>query len=310
MLSTLFMDKIKLFICHASEDKKDFVIDLAEALSREFSVWLDRDSLIIGPSLLEQIDKGLAETDHGVVILSPHFFAKAWPRRELDGLLALEEKNKKAILPIWKDIDFEGVRNHSAILASRFAAKASDGVEKVVNDIKRAVAYFDRGKSVEILKPGKVKLQAVLQKHAEKIRSDAIVSSMEGVHLGVNIAITTINLLRDQVQSIKSATRALRVDGTKEEPFGPALTVSRGGLYLHAEYQNDVINSARTARLLMILGQNTGDAYMKLTESKYSIFIDANDDVYWLTGDGKGILNPEEMVDMWLGKFADQLDRI
>ena len=57
-------DSMKLhdvFICHASEDKDEFVRPLAEALkSNHIEVWYDEFALYVGDSLREAIDRGLA----------------------------------------------------------------------------------------------------------------------------------------------------------------------------------------------------------------------------------------------------------
>lgn len=69
------------FICHASEDKDDFVRPLAERLVRDHvEVWYDEFSLTVGDSLRRSIDRGLRSSRFGVVILSPSFLAKRWPR--------------------------------------------------------------------------------------------------------------------------------------------------------------------------------------------------------------------------------------
>src|SRR5271157_2431745 len=55
-----------VFICHASEDKDDFVRPLAEALrARHVDVWFDEFVLTIGDSLREAIDRGLAASRFG-----------------------------------------------------------------------------------------------------------------------------------------------------------------------------------------------------------------------------------------------------
>ena len=61
-----------VFICHASEDKDDFVRPLAEALrSHRLEVWYDEFALDVGDSLREAIDRGLATSRYGIVVLSP-----------------------------------------------------------------------------------------------------------------------------------------------------------------------------------------------------------------------------------------------
>jgi len=68
-----------VFICHASEDKDAIARPLAEALrERGHVVWFDEFELEIGDSLRQEIDRGLARSRFGVVILSPSFFEKKW----------------------------------------------------------------------------------------------------------------------------------------------------------------------------------------------------------------------------------------
>jgi len=141
---------MKLFISHASEDKAAFVKPLAEALRQEFEVWYDEYELTIGDSLLKRINNGLASADYGVVVLSPYFFQKKWPQSELDGLFALESANRKMILPIWKDVSIEDVKRYSPMLAGRLGANASDGVEKVVREIRKAIEVSVRAKELTV----------------------------------------------------------------------------------------------------------------------------------------------------------------
>ena len=134
---------MRIFVAHAWEDKDEVARPLAEALREEgLDVWYDEFSLKLGDSLSGEIDRGLAECDYGVVILSPSFFSKQWPQRELAGLVARETAGKaprKLILPVWHNIDAGSVRAHSPTLADRKAVSTSTGVEGVVAEIKRAV---------------------------------------------------------------------------------------------------------------------------------------------------------------------------
>ena len=125
-----------VFICHASEDKDDVARPLAEGLrAAGLNVWYDEFSLKLGDSLRGSIDKGLAESRFGVVILSPHFFAKKWPPAELNGLFAKEILGDKTILPIWHDITQAEIAEHSPILADRVAAPTLHGLDSVQEKI-------------------------------------------------------------------------------------------------------------------------------------------------------------------------------
>lgn len=110
------------FISHATEDKNDVVRPLAELLQKNgFAIWYDEFQLRVGDSLRRSIDKGLANSRFGIVILSPYFFAKNWPQYELDGLIAKEMAGGQRILPIWHKVSKDEVISYSPTLADRVA---------------------------------------------------------------------------------------------------------------------------------------------------------------------------------------------
>jgi len=115
-----------LFISHASEDKDEFVRPLADVLQAlGVDVWYDEFQLKVGDSLRRSIDKGLANSRFGVVVLSSAFFAKNWPQYELDGLVAREMNGAKVILPIWHRVTKDEVMKFSPTLADRVALNSS-----------------------------------------------------------------------------------------------------------------------------------------------------------------------------------------
>jgi hypothetical protein len=126
-----------VFISHASEDKESIARPLCKALAASgCKVWFDEAVLELGDSLRQKIDEGLRKCRYGVVILSHSFFQKKWPQNELNGLVARETASgKKVILPIWHQIDQVGVARYSPMLADRWAAQASEGVEALAGVI-------------------------------------------------------------------------------------------------------------------------------------------------------------------------------
>ena len=114
------------FICHASEDKESFVRELANLLdAKGAAVWYDEFALKVGDSLRREIDRGLANSKFGVVILSESFFGKEWPQRELDGLVALATQGRSRILPIWHKVSRDEVARYSPTLADTIALNTS-----------------------------------------------------------------------------------------------------------------------------------------------------------------------------------------
>ena len=134
-------DSYDFFIAHASEDKEDFVRALAEALrSKGARVWYDDFSLIVGYSLRQSIDRGLASSRFGVVILSEHFFNKAWPQKELNGLFVLENQGDTRILPIWHKVSKDEVARHSPILADKVALNTSlKSAEEIADELRKLI---------------------------------------------------------------------------------------------------------------------------------------------------------------------------
>lgn len=130
------------FISHASEDKEEAARPIANALIESgFKVWFDEFSLTLGDSLSRSIDQGISKSRYGVVILSPSFFAKQWPRRELDSLATLEmSREEKKILPIWHNIDQKSISEFSPALADKIGVSTTKGLDTVIKEVKRSFA--------------------------------------------------------------------------------------------------------------------------------------------------------------------------
>lgn len=129
------------FISHASEDKAELVRPLAEALKeRGLEIWYDEFELKVGDSLRRSIDKGLANSRFGIVVLSPDFFAKNWPQYELDGLVEKEMQGGEVILPIWHHVSKNDVLEYSPSLAGKFSlATSSYTIEELADKLAEAV---------------------------------------------------------------------------------------------------------------------------------------------------------------------------
>jgi hypothetical protein len=147
------MPEWDVFISRAGEDKDDVARPLARLLQEDgFRVWLDENELTLGDSLSRKIDEGLARSTHGVVVLSEHFFQKAWPAYELAGLAARQIGGRKIILPVWHRVTREFILEYSPTLADVLAVKTDDGLPFVVAEIERAIRVV-RGDGALALRP-------------------------------------------------------------------------------------------------------------------------------------------------------------
>ena len=133
-------EEYDVFVSHAFEDKESFVDEFVEALrSQGLKVWYDTNKLKWGDSMREKIDKGLAKSRYGVVVLSPNYIAehKYWTKAELDGLFQVESINGKTILPIWHNLTKKQVVEYSPIIANRKAmTTASMTAEEIAAELK------------------------------------------------------------------------------------------------------------------------------------------------------------------------------
>ena len=125
-----------VFISHASEDKEEVVRPLANALKdRKLNVWYDEFELKIGDSLRQKIDKGVANSKFGIVILSKNFIKKGWTNYELDGLITRSISNQQILLPIWHNITKQEVIDYSPSIADKVARSTSvNTIEEIAEE--------------------------------------------------------------------------------------------------------------------------------------------------------------------------------
>ncbi|WP_298845267.1 toll/interleukin-1 receptor domain-containing protein [uncultured Salinicola sp.] len=107
------------FLCHAWDDRKVAAKELYDQLqSQGVSVWFSEKDVVLGSSLLREIDKGLANSRVGIVLVTPALLrrvkAEGIADKELSALLA-----RDLLVPIVHDTTYEDLREVSPLLGSR-----------------------------------------------------------------------------------------------------------------------------------------------------------------------------------------------
>lgn len=130
-------EEYDFFICHAGEDKEEVARPLADLLAAKgVRVWYDAFVLRVGDSLRRIVDRGLASSRFGVVILSPAFFGKGWPEHELDGLVTREiASGRKVVLPLWHHVTKDEVQAYSPTLADKMALNTAVNTIQEIADL-------------------------------------------------------------------------------------------------------------------------------------------------------------------------------
>nr|WP_284738910.1 toll/interleukin-1 receptor domain-containing protein [Pseudomonas marginalis] len=108
-----------VFLCHAWDDRKGSAKELHDVLeSLGVSVWFSEKDVLLGSSLLREIDKGLAKSRVGIVLVTPALLrrlaAEGIADKELSALLA-----RDLLVPIIHDTTYESLREVSPLLGSR-----------------------------------------------------------------------------------------------------------------------------------------------------------------------------------------------
>jgi len=104
------------------------------------TVWYDEFELKIGDSLRRKIDKGLANSKFGIVVLSKAFIKKGWTNYELDGIITKTVSGEQIVLPIWHNITKKEVIEFSPSLADKLARNTSSyTVEEIASEIANVI---------------------------------------------------------------------------------------------------------------------------------------------------------------------------
>ncbi|RJP26848.1 MAG: toll/interleukin-1 receptor domain-containing protein [Candidatus Abyssobacteria bacterium SURF_5] len=131
------------FISYASEDKP-FVSALANALrgDHHLEIWFDDHVLQVGDSISRAIEQGLRHSHWGIVVLSPHYFRKKWPKAELAALRQKGNSQEDVILPIFHNITPEEIRGKDILLADIKALPSYIGVPEIARQITAKIELY------------------------------------------------------------------------------------------------------------------------------------------------------------------------
>ena len=126
-----------VFLCHAWDDRKSEAKELHDLLeSKGVTVWFSEKDVLLGSSLLREIDKGLAKSRVGIVLVTPSFLKRIQGEgiadKELSALLA-----RDLLIPIVHNTTFEDLREVSPLLGSRSGLST---IDESMGDIAAKIA--------------------------------------------------------------------------------------------------------------------------------------------------------------------------
>jgi len=121
-----------VFLCHAWDDRREAAKELHDLLEAAgVSVWFSEKDVLLGSTLLREIDKGLAKPRVGIVLVTPSLLRRVQGEgiadKELSALLA-----RDLLVPIVHGTTYEALRDVSPLLGSRSGLSTAEDTMAIV----------------------------------------------------------------------------------------------------------------------------------------------------------------------------------
>ncbi|MFZ4263855.1 toll/interleukin-1 receptor domain-containing protein [Sphingobacterium sp. HJSM2_6] len=133
-----------VFLCHAWDDRKETAKELHDLLeSKGVTVWFSEKDVLLGSSLLREIDKGLVKSRVGIVLVTPNFLKRVKGEgiadKELSALLA-----RDLLVPIVHNTTYDDLREVSPLLGSRSGLSTKeDTMDNIASKLAELVTIED-----------------------------------------------------------------------------------------------------------------------------------------------------------------------
>ena len=130
-----------VFLCHAWDDRQGAAKELHDLLeARGVKVWFSEKDIALGEPFLREIDRGLAKSRVGVVLVTPNFLKRIRGQSIADKELSVLLHGGK-LVPIIHGTTFHELNEESPMLASRNGlSTAEDSMAEVAIKLADLVA--------------------------------------------------------------------------------------------------------------------------------------------------------------------------
>lgn len=126
-----------VFLCHAWDDRRGAAVELHDLLEAEgVTVWFSEKDIVLGQPFLREIDRGLARSRTGIVLVTPALLKRVdnggISDKELSELLA-----RDLLIPVVHETTYGELRKVSPLLGSRHGL---DSADDSLTDIAKKIA--------------------------------------------------------------------------------------------------------------------------------------------------------------------------
>lgn len=133
-----------VFLCHAWDDRRGVATELHDLLEEQgVSVWFSEKDIVLGQPFLREIDRGLAKSRTGLVLVTPSLLKRVDSRGVSDQELS-ELLSRDLLIPVVHDTTYDELRKVSPLLGSRNGLSTEeDSLEEVAVKIAELVSVED-----------------------------------------------------------------------------------------------------------------------------------------------------------------------
>jgi hypothetical protein len=130
------MRKKHFFLCHASEDKEQYIYPLRELLDQYgITYWIDEAEIRLGDNITKKIGEGIINSRFVIVFITERFLAKNWPEEELNIALHLQVGSGETIVLPLLAVRQELVFQHYPLLINKKALLWTQGLDVIVKEL-------------------------------------------------------------------------------------------------------------------------------------------------------------------------------
>lgn len=136
-------EKYDVFICYASEDRKEIATPIHEALtSLNINTFIDYKGIRLGESITQKINNAIAQADFVIAILSKDSIGKSWPTQELLAVLSRDiQTEKNQLITVIQEDAEDAVLNELPLLAGKLYHLFKDDPEVLATKIKEYLSH-------------------------------------------------------------------------------------------------------------------------------------------------------------------------
>jgi hypothetical protein len=128
------------FLSHTGDPRDVEVADelYAELTARGLDVWYEGAELQLGESLMRQIDRGIARSKCGVILITAAFLkGRFWTEQELSALV----RSRRRVIPILDGVSYDELAKYSPLLTDRVGLNTeSYGRGEIADEIARTIS--------------------------------------------------------------------------------------------------------------------------------------------------------------------------